>query len=203
MVVRSSIFLAICMLSMVTSAAWARPLEVSVNWSTANQFDAVRIAVSGEDANVSNCVKSGLELFYRFELMLCRKRSLWFDKCEHTQVYLQSMQFDPISEIYKVSLDFIGDKKPAAESSHTSFERALELIRSVSAIALESFGGDLAPGIALSDEKRSRSYLSARVISACRGDYSETLERISYFVSLGLLRTSGFDSGWIDFRLDQ
>ncbi len=183
--------------------ALAQPLEVSVNWAHAGHYEQVRVSVAGQDASVSSCVRSGLELYFRFELMLCRARSMWFDKCEHTQVYLRSMQFDPISETYRVSLDLIGDKKQAQELSYTSIERALDLIRTVTSISLDSFGGELAPGIALSDQKRKRAYVSTRVISACRGDYSETLERISYFVSLGLLRTSGSDSGWIDFRLDQ
>ena len=45
------------------------------------------------------------------------------------------------------------------------------------------------------------SYVSIRVSSECRGDFNKTLARISSVLTLGLVRLSGFDTGWLDFKL--
>ncbi len=39
--------------------------------------------------------------------------------------------------------------------------------------------------------------------SECKGGYNRTVARISSFLTMGLVRLSGFDTGWVDFKLER
>ena len=46
------------------------------------------------------------------------------------------------------------------------------------------------------------NYLHARVFSECRGEYNKTLVELSYYLTFGLVRLSGFNTGWYDYEFN-
>jgi hypothetical protein len=86
--------------------------DLRVNWS-GGQLNAVRVVAEGKDEVMEQCVKSGLEVRYRYELRICKRRFLWADSCNDPKVEVHSLQYDPISESYRVMVDKIGDNEAA------------------------------------------------------------------------------------------
>ncbi len=173
------------------------PPQLLVNWA-GGKHDGVRILMSGSDEITDQCVRGGLEARFRFELRFCKKRSIWLDKCAEVRMAINSLQYDPISEIYSVTSDIIGDEDSPKVSRFNSVEEAIKQATVVEFISLDFLDPE---GLRNSEDRRS--YVKARILTECRGEYSETFLRLSYLLSLGLIRTSGFDSGWIGFGLDQ
>ncbi len=172
------------------------PPELRLKWASGGAA-GLNVAVVGHDSVLASCVKSGLEARYRFDFRMCRRRAGWFDGCEAQRSQVNALRYDPISETYRIISDRIGDRE---EPVIKQVESASEALSAISAI--ESLPLTFLKSTPLNASK-ARYYVALRVLSECRGEYNETMERISYFLTLGLVKTSGFDSGWIDFGLDQ
>lgn len=170
--------------------------EVNVRWAPGGH--ALRIAVENYDRTLlEECIKSGLEVRYRYYVRLCRERWYWLDRCGEERREVKSVQFDPISETYRVSFDRLHDGLPPRITSLDSLGEAFSSISEISELSLDN----LNPQPSTADQ--GYSYAEVRTISECKGQYNESMERLSYVLSLGLVSTSGFDSGWITFRLDK
>ena len=171
------------------------PPQLLMNWAGGNK-DGVKIVASGTDESVVQCAKSGLEVRYRYEERLCRRRSTWFDSCASPRVDIRSLQFDPISEIYTVMSDRLDDVEAPRISKFTSLNEALQQTSTISYLPLSFLDRD-----GLGPQGAQNAYVSVRLRVQCRGSLNETLEKLSYFLTLGLIRSHGYDSGWMDFQL--
>lgn len=171
--------------------------NLKVNWS-GGEFNSVRITAEGKERLINQCIESGLEVRYRYEFRVCKRRFFWADSCEDDVVRVRSLQFDPISESYRVFFDIIGDREPAKIVTHTSLDEALQDVTTLVSPSLAELGFN---------EKKyppaRAPYLGVRVITDCKGDYSETFARISSVLTLGLVDVGTFDSGWVDFSLSR
>jgi hypothetical protein len=167
-------------------------LDIKMAGSTAPGF---ALQVHGQDDLLEKCMQGALELRYRFKVKICRKRTAWFDDCKSEKIISQSLRFDPISETYKVTSDEIGDREPPRSMTLTSREDAVRELTGIPNLAFSSLKND-DPAFVMGE----RTYLRARVESECKGAFNETLANISTFLTLGLVKISGFDSGWIDFN---
>ena len=178
--------------------AFPRPLafpDPKVNW--AEQDKSVNVEVAGREELLNRCIESGLEVRYRFDLKFCRRRSIWFDKCKSTITEIHSMQFDPISESYKVATDRHGDNDAPISFSVSSAAEAL-----TDASSLQKFPvAVLLKGRELPDN--GDNYIGVRVVADCKGGLDSSLLDLSYFLTLGLVKVDRFDSGWIAFRLSK
>ena len=173
------------------------PPDFRINWQ--DEFHkTVNVSLSGYNETVLRCIESGLEVRYRFEFELCQRRTLWFHSCKEKKAVLQSLELDPISQSYEIMRDRLGDKRSGTKSSVSSRDEGLAAVSNVSELPLEflSEGDD-------EFEAETKLYVSARVLATCRGQYNETLARIGYFLTLGLVRISALNTGWIDFNLDK
>ena len=178
------------------------PPDVKLNWLGAGERKAVRIWVDGYDSFGGDCVKNGLALRLRFESRLCYRRFWWVRSCGPTWRIVQTLQFDPISDSYKFVSDQLDDEAVPAENTFKSVDEGMRKLMTFDEFELSNLVlPESAAGRELS--RLNHPYMAVRVWSECRGEYNETLERISYLVSFGLVRTSGFDSGWFDFGLAQ
>lgn len=167
----------------------------TVNWS-GGELNAVRISADGKEQVINQCISSGLEVRYRYELRVCHHRILWADYCSDEKVVVRSLNFDPISESYRIVIDKLGDKEPAKITTSTSLETALSAVTAFTSPPLVDLGFNSR------EFPANRSpFLGVRVIADCKGDYNETLAKISNFLTLGLVDVGTFDSGWIAFSL--
>jgi len=169
-----------------------RTPDVSVNW-VGTQRDEVEIKVLGDDDLMAQCVESGLEARYLYEIQLCRSRTLWWDSCDAMVEAVHAVTRDPIGDSYTARVDQIGDGADAVVSTVPTLREAM----SISA-AVPKF-----PVSKSSNGQADDAYLAVRVRSDCRGGYNRTLARIGYFLSFGLVEVSGFNTGRIDFHLQR
>lgn len=167
----------------------------NVNWS-GGELKAVRITADGKEKVINQCISSGLEVRYRYELRVCRHRILWADYCTDEKVVVRSLNFDPISESYRVVIDKLGDREPAKVTTATTLDAALGAVTAFTSPPLLEMGFNSRDFPANRDP-----YLNVRVIADCKGDYNETLAQISNFLTLGLVEVGTFDSGWVAFSL--
>lgn len=169
--------------------------ELQVNWS-GRDSNVVRVMLRGEDGITGDCIGSGLELRYRYEFRFCKRVALWFDACGPVRRENHQVQFDPVRQTYRYWADRLDDQQPPEQQVYSSVDDALKRLRTVEALPLQFLATDFEAKAAT-----GKAYLDARVLTQCRGEYDATLARISYVLSLGLVRTSGYDSGWIQFPM--
>lgn len=155
--------------------------------------DSVTIAVQGADDRLPNCLESGFEIRYRFEMKLCTGASdfLWND-CRSPRQVIRTLEYDAISESYKITSDVIADTIEPERSVEITRQAALDAMATLKSVPLSLVGWGKNP------EQR---YLLVRLISDCKGEYNETLARIGYFLSLGIVRFNENNTGWISFTL--
>lgn len=154
----------------------------------------VSLTLVSHDELIEQCIGAGLEARYRFSIRACRRRSFWFDMCRDEIQYQRIIRFDPITEIHRVAFDTLGDDDPPQTMSMPSRSEAIRAVSSLKKIDVSKLtGGDsrfLEP---------SSGYLSARVATECRGEYSRITRRISSALTLGMVEIGGLDSGWLRF----
>lgn len=175
----------------------AEPVS-EVHW-TSDRYEAISVSLEGEDELLDRCINSGFTLHYRFSFQLCRNSTLWFDECHSERQIRHSIKVDPISESYSVESDRYRDELEPQTLIFEDRENALDSFLNVEKVELDFLKTDsdidTAPG--------KNSYVGVRVISHCEGEVNRTLSRISSFLTLGLVRVSGFNTGWRDFVLIQ
>lgn len=181
--------------------------QLTVNWADSSH-SGVKVAVSGSDATIEQCVKSGLAVHYRYEMRLCRRRAAWMDRCTPTTIEVHSLQFEPISEVYTMMSDRHNDTDEPVDNRYTSFNEAMQQTSRIALMPLSFLNrdGQFFADVDLSNEEARKQayqgiYVGVRLLAECRGDYNQILGKLSYFLTLGLLRTGVYDSGWVDFQL--
>lgn len=177
-------------------SVWAEP-ELSMHW-TSGETRSLQLQVNGSLDIFEQCLNSGFEVRYRYEIKLCDQRVFWFDDCEEPVSITQAAQYDAVSQDYSLSIDRRGDSVAPQIVRMADPQEILSLVSQVREITLEDLGLDA------KNEKRMRGAdgrVRVKVRAECKGQYSKTLARVSYFLTLGILRLSGFNSGWVSFRI--
>ncbi len=150
------------------------------------------IEVTGKDSIVKECLDNGQEIRYRFEIKVCDAKYFW-GNCSKTMVETHFLSWNPISNSYQIITDRHRDQKLPEGQTFEHREQALIALRTMEDFNLEFFKkANLTP----------TSYLQARGFSECRGEYSKTFSELSYYLTLGFLRLSGFSTGWKNFPLN-
>lgn len=168
--------------------------DMLVDWEGSSS-DMVNVSLRPGGEVLETCLQAGMEVRFRFETQLCRRRSMWFADCgERTQV-IHGIQYDPISQTYQVRMDRIGDRKPEESVTLESRDEGLQLAAHLQHVSLKDLG--LGTEVSAAD----RVFLSLKATSDCRGEYSEILSRIGYYLSLGLVKIDAFNTGWVAYEL--
>lgn len=168
---------------------------LALRWS-GPENSALEVKIDSFSPVLETCIESGLEVRYRYEFQLCRKRAAWFNACADSLLVRHSLIYDAVTQSYKVIRDQHGDADPEESTSYDSLQEAWQSLVSVKNLSLDV----LARGDKRFAKARDR-YVSVRVSGSCKGEYNQTLARIAYFLTLGLARIDAFSTGWIDFKL--
>lgn len=137
-----------------------------------------------------DCVGNGLELSCQYTFKPCIGKRLWFDSCKSEKVAFKSVNFIPIEGIYKISVDFINDKKKAEIIQTDSYDLALKQVLTFNDLNLNFIFKE---GIKFFEKKNS--YLDTRIVCSCKGEYNRSIAGIAEFITLGLAEFSAYDSG--------
>lgn len=182
------------LLFIIGSLSVVQPFLV-VQWASPQQ-QSVSIVMPGLRADVDECLADGRQARVRLEIRLCRRRSTWLDHCEHARSELHTIEFDGITESYRVVSDRFGDISEATAVGLPTREQALDQTLRSEGLPL-SFLAREAPHL-LSDPG---AYVSARTIFRCRGASHRTFAHLSRFLTLGLVNAVESTSDWADFPL--
>ncbi len=180
------------LLVVVTVVPPAVAETVTVRWSSGDR-EAIDIAVAGQSDYLSQCVRSGFEGRVRFEVSLCRRRQMWFDRCSDTVTEVHSLRYEAVTDGYSLTSDTWGDAELPRTETIGDAEAALRSAATIGGRALSSLGWD---------RERGRYDVRLRTVVDCKGEYNELLARIPYLLTFGLVRVNGFDSGTVTFSLD-
>lgn len=150
------------------------------------------------DPAIEECIQSGLEVRYRIELKICHHRQGWFDGCMENQLITRTVQFDPIGENYKITTDLINDSAPPSSIIETDPDVAAEVLQNY---IIEDFARPYQQSIIKKPDRVY--YLSMRARGFCQQDEQSLIAQIPYYLTLGIFRFSGFDTGWVDYQLTQ
>ena len=154
------------------------------------------VVVDGKDDLLDSCTKSGMNFSYNFETQICKERIIGiFSNCSEAHKEQHQLTYDSISGRYRLDADVLDDGVEPQVTYYSTLEDARKAHQMVRGISIQTL-------IENDDEYLNgrRSYIRTRVVSECHGDHNETLADISSFLTLGLYRVSGFDTGWVDFR---
>lgn len=170
--------------------------DVSILWQ--NRSDGLlKIVTNGANELANQCIERGLEVEYRFEFQLCKRRLAWFDTCKDPQKKVKRLSFDPISETYKVN----SAATSISEEGTLTFKNKTEALSQASSVT------DIPISLLAKDDERfiqsRRSYIAARLRSECLGKYNETLSSLAYYLTLGMIDSGVYDSGWDDYVLHE
>jgi Domain of unknown function (DUF4390) len=170
---------------------FAAPQPV-VNWAVG---DTLKVMVEGREELLNRCLSGGIEVRYQFNLRLCRKRSAWFDDCEDIKKEIHGLQYDPVSDNYRVTIDRLGDQADPELYTYPTLEDGLARATRIDAFPLNILSEALPP------LPRTNYYVGIRILSDCANSFGSSLLDISYVLTFGLVKVNRFDSGWIAFNL--
>ena len=167
---------------------------VIVKWAQDKQGFLVEF--ERQDTHVAECIQSGLEVRYRIEYKVCRRRQSWLDNCSSKSLVSRSVKYDPVSENYSIKTDSLADSLPATTVMETDADAAMARI---SEFNLDAQGDFQLPY--LQSKAPENTYISVRSRGYCQREEQSLLTQIPYYLTLGIFRFSGFDTGWVDYNL--
>lgn len=180
--------------------------SLTVTWLD-DTYERVAIRSRVDIELVETCVNSGLTVEFRFLLRLCERRRNWFDSCEAEQKQLHHIAYDPVTRSFQLSVDRLRDDQPQERLTFERLSPALDALVRIRELPLLFLSGDFPAGTTVSDEAQRKfiedHYIGVRTIATCQGEYSQTLARVSYLLTLGLVDLGGEDSGWHDVALSR
>lgn len=169
---------------------------LDVNWSTTAK-DSVTIRVPGLAEPVSECLSAGKQARVRFEVRLCRRRSAWLDHCQSPRSEMHTVEFDAITESYRVVSDRFGDTEDPTAVGIPGRDQAVEEMLVSHRVAIPFLERD-EEGLS----RDPRAYISVRTIFRCVGSSSRTFAHLSRFLTFGLVNVVESVSDWHDFSLE-
>lgn len=170
--------------------------DLTVEWVNP-RLEQLKVALQGREEIANQCLKSGLRIRYRFEMQVCRHRDWWTDSCGDERIFTRFLEHDAISDAYSITSDRLGDTDEPVTTHEASLAKARTDVSSLNPLSLKDLIGK--------DTKireARRSYVRVRVLSECEGEYNRFLSKIPYFLTFGLVRFTGYNSGWTDFKLE-
>ncbi len=169
---------------------------LAVQW--AHGGDSVNVNFSTDDDSLVQCMKSGLEVRYRYDIKVCARQSLWFDDCTERYREIRTLRYDPVGDSYELISDVYSDDKRPSTVFIASAEEAQRALTQIKDLRLAK----VAPEVPDLLQER-KVYLSLRARGFCQEDARSLTTQIPYYLTFGMLRFTGSDSGWMDFSLER
>jgi hypothetical protein len=168
-----------------------------VNWSRSGQ-GAITIRATGLEESVDECLESARQAKIRFEMRMCRRNRAWFDSCAEARSELHTIEFDSISESYRVVSDRYRDDTEPVAVGIPSRNEAVRTVTTVESLSLDF----LARGDTRLAEDPD-TYIQVRTTFSCKGAVNRTFARLSQILTLGLVNVVESESPWTDFDSSQ
>jgi hypothetical protein len=167
----------------------------SVFWSS-KEMRSVTVDGIGLVSAVTECLDSSRQSRIKMEFRVCRKNPAWFDSCRPTRSGLNSIEFDPITESYRVESDLHDDQEEPFSTGIPSRPEAIESVLRVRSISLEYLAqGDV------SVLRESGTYIQVRATLSCRGSVNRFFANASRILTFGMVNVVETTTDWSEFSL--
>jgi hypothetical protein len=167
----------------------------NVFWST-KETKAVTVNGSGLSQAVVECLDSSRQLRIKMEFRVCRRNPAWFDSCRPSRSGLNSIEFDPITESYRVESDLHDDDVEPTSIGIPSRDEAIKSVLHARAVPLEYLAqGDTTV------LQEAGSYIQVRATLACKGTVNRFFANVSQILTLGMINVVETTTDWNDFSL--
>lgn len=182
-------------ISLVAGISLSVVAALQVSWATKDQRGLTIVSLERQE-EVRECLDASLLARVRFEMRLCHRRENWLDGCEDIRSEVHTIQFDEVTESYRVVSDRLGDKLEATAVGVPSRAEAVKLTLTVPQMPLEFLARDN-PAVLGQDG----TYVQVRTGISCRGGGPRMFAHLSRILTLGLVNTVESRSSWHDFTL--
>jgi hypothetical protein len=160
------------------------------------EMKAVTVYGEGLSQAVVECLDSSRQSLVKMEFRVCRRSPAWFDSCRPGRSGLNSIEFDPITESYRVESDLHDDDLEPSSIGIPSRAEAIESVLLVRSIPLEYLAqGDTTV------LQESGTYLQVRATMSCRGSVNRFFANVSRVLTLGMVNVVESATDWSDFNL--
>ncbi len=183
------------LLIVVVIAAASTQGLFNVFW-TSNEKQAVTVYGAGLAQSVLECLDSSRQSRVRIDFRVCRRSPAWFDSCRPSRSGLNTIEFDPITESYRVVSDLLGDDSEPASIGIPSRAEAVEVVLQTKTIPL----GYLAQEDTTVLQERG-TYIQVRATTSCRGSVNRFFANVSQILTLGMINVVESTTDWNDFSL--
>jgi hypothetical protein len=167
----------------------------NVFWST-KEKKAVTVYGAGLTQSVIECLDSSRQSRVKIEVRVCRRNPAWFDSCRPNRSGLNTIEFDPITESYRVVSDLFGDNADPASIGIPSRIEAVEVVLQTRAIPLEYLAQEDTTVV-----QEKGTYIQVRATTSCRGSVNRFFANVSQILTLGMLDVVESTTDWHDFTL--
>ncbi len=167
----------------------------TVFW-TSNEKQAVTVYSSGLTESVVECLDSARQSRVRIEFRVCRRSPAWFDSCRPSRSGLNTIEFDPITESYRVVSDLLGDDSEPISTGIPSRTEAIEVALHTKAIRLDYLAQEDATVL-----QERGTYMQVRATTSCRGSVNRFFANVSQILTLGMVNVVESTTDWNDFSL--
>lgn len=167
-----------------------------VHWTDSSR-SAVSITAEGLRPAIEECLDSGRLAKVRFEMRMCRKRSSWLDACSTERSELHAIDYDIITESYRVVSDLHGDGSDPVAVGFPNRASAVDstiVMPKVELAFLSRGDSELL--------NHERNYLQVRTVLLCRGSVNRLLAHLSQIVTFGIVNVKEEGSDWFDFPIN-
>jgi hypothetical protein len=169
--------------------------QPSLRWTDHSRYE-LSLSLTGTDPYLAECLNSGLPLRYQYSVQLCERESAWFDSCGPQRELVKTAKYSPISEQYSIESEGVLGTTQSKEIL-TDIEEVTDHLMMLNGISLRSLLETTEEDLSVTQD----TVLKVRVVSVCDGEVADLFTHPSYFLTMGMYRMSGFNSGWIDIPL--
>jgi len=167
----------------------------SVFWSS-NEMRSVTVDGAGLAPAVTECLDSSRQSRIKMEFRVCRRNPAWFDSCRPARSGLNSIEFDVVTESYRVESDLHDDDVEPSSSGIPSRLEAIESVLRMRSVPLEYLAqGDV------SVLRESGTFLQVRATLSCRGSANRFFANVSRILTLGMVNVIETTTDWGEFSL--
>lgn len=188
-------FLNLLILTILLAGNAVAEPEVHLEWNDVEKTN-LALRLKGPDAELDSCLQSGADMLYRIELKRCRQYKLLWRECTEEVVETHNLKFDSINQTYNLKFDRFRDGAEPYTEIFKNRHAAIRALRGIKSIPAEYMSFNKESKLA------DNEYILVRAYSRCSVRGSKTLNRLSNFLTLGLVRFYGFDTGWRQYNFD-
>lgn len=179
-------YIAVIFLLIVTVNVYADDAP-SIRLSSSKDRSVLNVRLDDVSQDLDECLQSGRSPEYRIFIRFCKDIKNVVDDCSDATTVVESLKNDPLSELFVLQQDVLGDNLDPVTARYDSISEIVTTLR-------EPYK------LPVSNEDKRTDYMLAKVRYSCRSNSSWLVRSLAAVLTFGLTENNAESSGWDDFR---